>query len=170
MLVELALAGPSLLSPANPVLSPAAAGSEQAMGPALPVHEAAVRAEGSERVMGTQSWTLPSRLGPWGIPSTLRASSLAAAALNLERSPLGPSPAPLLCLSTQITELRQKLADAQKQVTDLEAEREQKQRDFDRKLLLAKSKIEMEEASMTPGPAGSALRVLSSPSAGNLVE
>uniref|UniRef100_A0A8D1IJ66 TNFAIP3-interacting protein 1 n=1 Tax=Sus scrofa TaxID=9823 RepID=A0A8D1IJ66_PIG len=46
---------------------------------------------------------------------------------------------------TEITELRQKLADAQKQVTDLEAEREQKQRDFDRKLLLAKSKIEMEE-------------------------
>ena len=83
---------------------------------------------------------------------------------------LGPSPAPLLCLSTQITELRQKLADAQKQVTDLEAEREQKQRDFDRKLLLAKSKIEMEEASMTPGPAGSALRVLSSPSAGSSVE
>lgn len=45
----------------------------------------------------------------------------------------------------KITELRQKLADMQKQVTDLEAEREQKQRDFDRKLLLAKSKIEMEE-------------------------
>ncbi|XP_034855286.1 TNFAIP3-interacting protein 1 isoform X2 [Mirounga angustirostris] len=45
----------------------------------------------------------------------------------------------------EITELRQKLADLQKQVTDLEAEREQKQRDFDRKLLLAKSKIEMEE-------------------------
>lgn len=47
----------------------------------------------------------------------------------------------------QITELRQKLADLQKQVTELEAEREQKQRDFDQKLLLAKSKIEMEEAS-----------------------
>ncbi|XP_046323663.1 TNFAIP3-interacting protein 1 isoform X2 [Marmota monax] len=45
----------------------------------------------------------------------------------------------------KITELRQKLAALQKQVTDLEAEREQKQRDFDRKLLLAKSKIEMEE-------------------------
>lgn len=38
--------------------------------------------------------------------------------------------------------------DLQKQVTELEAEREQKQRDFDRKLLLAKSKIEMEEASV----------------------
>lgn len=48
-------------------------------------------------------------------------------------------------LLLQITELRQKLADLQKQVTELEAEREQKQRDFDRKLLLAKSKIEMEE-------------------------
>ncbi|XP_075397948.1 TNFAIP3-interacting protein 1 [Tenrec ecaudatus] len=46
----------------------------------------------------------------------------------------------------KITELRQKLVDLQKQVTDLEAEREQKQRDFDRKLLLAKSKIDMEEA------------------------
>ncbi|KAM9694938.1 TNFAIP3-interacting protein 1-like [Trichechus inunguis] len=46
----------------------------------------------------------------------------------------------------KITELRQKLTDLQKQVTDLEGEREQKQRDFDRKLLLAKSKIETEEA------------------------
>lgn len=36
-------------------------------------------------------------------------------------------------------------------MTDLEAEREQKQRDFDRKLLLAKSKIEMEEASVVLG-------------------
>ncbi|XP_036051744.1 TNFAIP3-interacting protein 1 isoform X4 [Onychomys torridus] len=45
----------------------------------------------------------------------------------------------------KITELRQKLAELQKQVTELEAEREQKQRDFDQKLLLAKSKIEMEE-------------------------
>ncbi|XP_052613650.1 TNFAIP3-interacting protein 1 isoform X2 [Peromyscus californicus insignis] len=45
----------------------------------------------------------------------------------------------------KITELRQKLSDLQKQVTELEAEREQKQRDFDQKLLLAKSKIEMEE-------------------------
>ncbi|XP_050013704.1 TNFAIP3-interacting protein 1 isoform X5 [Alexandromys fortis] len=45
----------------------------------------------------------------------------------------------------KITELRQKLVDLQKQVTELEAEREQKQRDFDRKLLLAKSKIEVEE-------------------------
>ncbi|XP_051024141.1 TNFAIP3-interacting protein 1 [Acomys russatus] len=46
----------------------------------------------------------------------------------------------------KITELRQKLVDLQKQVAELETEREQKQRDFDRKLLLAKSKIEMEEA------------------------
>ncbi|XP_037354648.1 TNFAIP3-interacting protein 1 isoform X2 [Talpa occidentalis] len=45
----------------------------------------------------------------------------------------------------KITELRQKLAELQKQVTELEAERELRQRDFDRKLLLAKSKIEMEE-------------------------
>lgn len=36
-------------------------------------------------------------------------------------------------------------------MTDLEAEREQKQRDFDRKLLLAKSKIEIEEASVAAG-------------------
>lgn len=45
----------------------------------------------------------------------------------------------------KITELRQKLVELQKQVTELETEREQKQRDFDRKLLLAKSKIEVEE-------------------------
>ncbi|XP_069510125.1 TNFAIP3-interacting protein 1 isoform X3 [Ambystoma mexicanum] len=45
----------------------------------------------------------------------------------------------------KITSLRQKLSDSQKLVTDLEAEREQKQRDFERKLLLAKSKIETEE-------------------------
>ncbi|XP_054831953.1 TNFAIP3-interacting protein 1 isoform X8 [Eublepharis macularius] len=46
----------------------------------------------------------------------------------------------------KVTELRQKLADSQKAVAELEAAREQKQRDFDRKLLLAKSKIEEEEA------------------------
>ncbi|XP_020665624.3 TNFAIP3-interacting protein 1 isoform X7 [Pogona vitticeps] len=46
----------------------------------------------------------------------------------------------------KITDLRQKLADCQKALADLEAERELKQRDFDRKLLLAKSKIEEEEA------------------------
>lgn len=62
--------------------------------------------------------------------------------------PNGPGPHTLLPVCpAQITELRQKLAAVQKQVTELEAEREQKQRDFDRKLLLAKSKIEMEEAS-----------------------
>lgn len=43
-------------------------------------------------------------------------------------------------------------------MTDLEAEREQKQRDFDRKLLLAKSKIEVEEASVTAGPRFSSRR------------
>ena len=48
-------------------------------------------------------------------------------------------------------------------MTDLEAEREQKQRDFDRKLLLAKSKIEMEEASMTVGLANSAPEACSPP-------
>ncbi|TFK09566.1 zinc finger protein 711 [Platysternon megacephalum] len=46
----------------------------------------------------------------------------------------------------KITDLRQKLADSQKALNELEAEREPKQRDFDRKLLLAKSKIEVEEA------------------------
>ncbi|XP_058025684.1 TNFAIP3-interacting protein 1 isoform X1 [Ahaetulla prasina] len=46
----------------------------------------------------------------------------------------------------KITDLRQKFADSQKALADLETEREQKQRDFDRKLLLAKSKIEEEEA------------------------
>ncbi|XP_077465070.1 TNFAIP3-interacting protein 1 isoform X2 [Stigmatopora argus] len=42
----------------------------------------------------------------------------------------------------KITDLRQRLADSQKTVADLEAEREQRQRDYDKKLLLAKSKIE----------------------------
>uniref|UniRef100_K7FF90 TNFAIP3 interacting protein 1 n=1 Tax=Pelodiscus sinensis TaxID=13735 RepID=K7FF90_PELSI len=46
----------------------------------------------------------------------------------------------------KITDLRQKLADSQRALSEQEAEREQKQRDFDRKLLLAKSKIEVEEA------------------------
>ncbi|NXA46384.1 TNIP1 protein, partial [Nothocercus julius] len=46
----------------------------------------------------------------------------------------------------KITDLRQKLADTQRALTELESEREQKQRDFDRKLLLAKSRIETEEA------------------------
>uniref|UniRef100_A0A3P9AIG2 TNFAIP3-interacting protein 1 n=1 Tax=Esox lucius TaxID=8010 RepID=A0A3P9AIG2_ESOLU len=42
----------------------------------------------------------------------------------------------------KITDLRQRLADSQKAVLELEAEREQRQRDYDKKLLLAKSKIE----------------------------
>ncbi|XP_056137168.1 TNFAIP3-interacting protein 1 isoform X2 [Lampris incognitus] len=42
----------------------------------------------------------------------------------------------------KITDLRQRLADSQKTVLELEAEREQRQRDYDKKLLLAKSKIE----------------------------
>ncbi|XP_051505950.1 TNFAIP3-interacting protein 1-like isoform X1 [Myxocyprinus asiaticus] len=42
----------------------------------------------------------------------------------------------------KITDLRQRLADSQKAVLELEAEREQKQRDYDKKLLLAKSKID----------------------------
>ncbi|XP_030067015.1 TNFAIP3-interacting protein 1 isoform X2 [Microcaecilia unicolor] len=45
----------------------------------------------------------------------------------------------------KITTLRKKLADSQKVVAELEEEREQKRRDFDRKLLLAKSKIEAEQ-------------------------
>ncbi|XP_055668479.1 TNFAIP3-interacting protein 1 isoform X2 [Falco peregrinus] len=46
----------------------------------------------------------------------------------------------------KVTDLHQELADARRAVTELESEREQKQRDFDRKLLLAKSRIETEEA------------------------
>lgn len=47
----------------------------------------------------------------------------------------------------QVTDLHQELAEARRAVTELESEREQKQRDFDRKLLLAKSRIETEEVS-----------------------
>ncbi|KFP71743.1 TNFAIP3-interacting protein 1, partial [Acanthisitta chloris] len=46
----------------------------------------------------------------------------------------------------KVTDLHQELADARRALTELESEREQKQRDFDRKLLLAKSRIETEEA------------------------
>lgn len=128
------------------------------MGPAFPVHETTVRAEGIVRVMGTPGRAPASPLGSQGILGAVRAcvrGASLAAALDCGCPPR-PSHAPSLCLCSQITELRQKLADLQKQVTDLEAEREQKQRDFDRKLLLAKSKIEMEEASMTVGLANSA--------------
>ena len=51
--------------------------------------------------------------------------------------------------SPQITDLRQRLADSQKAVLELEAEREQRQRDYDKKLLLAKSKIENVQVSST---------------------
>lgn len=46
-----------------------------------------------------------------------------------------------------MTDVHQELAEARRALTEMEAEREQKQRDFDRKLLLAKSRIETEEAS-----------------------
>ncbi|XP_061757918.1 TNFAIP3-interacting protein 1 isoform X4 [Nerophis ophidion] len=42
----------------------------------------------------------------------------------------------------KITDLRQRLTESQKSVLELEAEREQRQRDYEKKLLLAKSKIE----------------------------
>jgi TolA-binding protein len=51
---------------------------------------------------------------------------------------------------SQITDLRQRLADSQKAVVELEAEREQRQRDYDKKLLLAKSKIENVQVGRTP--------------------
>uniref|UniRef100_A0A452G0L5 TNFAIP3-interacting protein 1 n=1 Tax=Capra hircus TaxID=9925 RepID=A0A452G0L5_CAPHI len=71
-----------------------------------------------------------------------------------EVGPLGAAEKKVRMLEQQRTEVGGRILphfrglqhkDLQKQVTDLEAEREQKQRDFDRKLLLAKSKIEMEE-------------------------
>ncbi|NXR10314.1 TNIP1 protein, partial [Semnornis frantzii] len=46
----------------------------------------------------------------------------------------------------KLTDLHQELAEARRALSELETEREQKQRDFDRKLLLAKSRIETEEA------------------------
>ncbi|XP_030315321.1 TNFAIP3-interacting protein 1 isoform X4 [Calypte anna] len=46
----------------------------------------------------------------------------------------------------KVADLHQELAEARRTLTELESEREQKQRDFDRKLLLAKSRIETEEA------------------------
>lgn len=61
--------------------------------------------------------------------------------------PCGSLQANAPTLSWQVTDLHQELAEARRAVTELESEREQKQRDFDRKLLLAKSRIETEEAS-----------------------
>ncbi|KAM5172385.1 TNFAIP3-interacting protein 1 [Mantella aurantiaca] len=46
----------------------------------------------------------------------------------------------------KITSLRQKLSQATKNETEQEAERDRKQRDFDRKLLLARDKIEEKES------------------------
>ncbi|NXF94684.1 TNIP1 protein, partial [Eubucco bourcierii] len=46
----------------------------------------------------------------------------------------------------KLTDLHQELAEARRALSELETEREQKQRDFDHKLLLAKSRIETEEA------------------------
>lgn len=57
--------------------------------------------------------------------------------------------------SWQVTDLHQELAEARRALTELESEREQKQRDFDRKLLLAKSRIETEEVSPVGRVAGS---------------
>lgn len=54
----------------------------------------------------------------------------------------------------QITDLRQRLAESQKTVLELEAEREQRQRDYDKKLLLAKSKIENVQVRMQRRKAG----------------
>lgn len=62
-------------------------------------------------------------------------------------SQCGPFQANTPTPSWQVTDLHQELADARRAVTELESEREQKQRDFDRKLLLAKSRIETEEVS-----------------------
>ncbi|NXD85790.1 TNIP1 protein, partial [Halcyon senegalensis] len=56
----------------------------------------------------------------------------------------------------KVTDLHQELAEARRALTELETEREQKQRDFDRKLLLAKSRIETEEASPSGRVVGAA--------------
>lgn len=58
--------------------------------------------------------------------------------------------------SWQVTDAHQELAEARRALSELESEREQKQRDFDRKLLLAKSRIETEEVSPSGGVVGDA--------------
>ena len=68
---------------------------------------------------------------------------------------VGPELANIPTPSRQVTDLHQELAKARRALTELESEREQKQRDFDRKLLLAKSRIETEEASPSGRVAGS---------------
>lgn len=51
----------------------------------------------------------------------------------------------ILYWSLQITSLRQKLSQATKNESEQEVERDRKQRDFDRKLLLARDKLEEKE-------------------------
>lgn len=116
------------------------------MGSALPSHEAKVRAEGRSECLGDMFL-----LG--GLEETsCRGRLRGCLSLLSSVGPCGqanvPSP------SWQVTDLQQELAEARRALTELESEREQKQRDFDRKLLLAKSRIETEEVSPSGRAAG----------------
>lgn len=116
------------------------------MGSAFPLHEAEVRAEGRPGCSG---------LGAWGAHFcwVLAVGTQRKQCREVWRLPAPPFPqcgsfqANIPTPSWQVTDLHQELAEARRAVTELESEREQKQRDFDRKLLLAKSRIETEEAS-----------------------
>lgn len=111
------------------------------MGSTLPLHEAEVRAEGRAGCLGAHFC--------WGLAvGTQRTQCREVWGLPVAPfPPCGSLQANAPTLSWQVTDLHQELAEARRAVTELESEREQKQRDFDRKLLLAKSRIETEEAS-----------------------
>lgn len=129
------------------------------MGSAFPLHEAEVRAEGRAGCSGLGAWGhIPagcSGLGAWGTRScwVQAVGSQRKRCREVWGLPVPPFPqcesfqANILTPSWQVTDLHQELAEARRAVTELESEREQKQRDFDRKLLLAKSRIETEEVS-----------------------
>lgn len=123
------------------------------MGSALPSHEAEVRAEGKAGCseLGAQGTRLCWET--WRRPAVGKGLGAACTSFPPTVDPSRQANIPVP--SWQVTDLHQELAEARRALTELESEREQKQRDFDRKLLLAKSRIETEEASPTGRVAGS---------------
>ena len=110
--------------------------------------------------LGARVWVVGGHISAgrwlWGLGGDWVQGKVSALACTSFIPGVGPCahanvPAP----SRQVTDLHQELAEARRALTELESEREQKQRDFDRKLLLAKSRIETEEASPSRRVAGS---------------
>lgn len=108
--------------------------------------------------LGAQSWVLKGHVSSgcwetWRRPAVGGGFGAACASFPPSAGPSRQANVPTP--SRQVTDLHQELAEARRALTELESEREQKQRDFDRKLLLAKSRIETEEVSPLGRAAGS---------------